>query len=120
MNSSFLRRWAIGSSAAGIVFLVGHGVALDSLYVACMIVLLLGLINAVLPYLISMMTFMRNMLTLGLATLIMNALALHILQTAGLGIHFASFDAMMLVAIMISTISWFATMTMDAPLQTKP
>jgi putative membrane protein len=119
MNLSFLRRWAIGSVAGAIVFLVGKGVSFDSLYAACMIALLLGAANAALPHLISMMTFMRTVLTLGLATLIVNALLLHILQQASLGIHFQSFDAMLLIAIMISTISWFSTMAMDTPLQTK-
>ncbi len=116
MTGSFLRRWALGSIASGIVFLAGGGVSFDTYYAAIMIALILGAANAAMPYIISMMTFMSTVLTLGLATLIANALLLNVLATAGLGIHFESFDRMLLIAIMISTIAWFSTMAMDRPL----
>ncbi len=115
MTRTFLRRWALGSIAAGIVFIVARGVAFDSMYAACIIALLVGLINAFLPYLISMMSYTQSVLTLGLATLIANALALNILQQAGLGIHFVSFDAMVLTATMISVIAWFSSLAIDMP-----
>lgn len=116
---SFLRRWVIGSVAAGVVFMVGQGIAFTSFYAACIIALMIGLLNAALPYIISMMTFMQSVLTLGLATLVVNALTLHILQEARLGVYFTSFDAMVLIAIMISTIAWFSTLAMDTSLHNK-
>ena len=119
MNVSFLRRWAIGFGAAGVVFVVGQGSTFVSLYAAFVIVLLIGLLNASLPYVLSMMTGMQNILTLGLTTLIINTFVLYILQEAHLGIRFASFNSLVLIAIMISTIAWFSTLAMDTSLQTK-
>lgn len=70
----FLLQWVVSSVAIVITAYLLPGVAVESLLAALVTALILGLVNAVIRPILILLTLPLNILTLGLFTLVINAL----------------------------------------------
>jgi putative membrane protein len=107
---SFLQRWLVTTigvlAAAGIV----DGVRADSMVALLATSLLLGILNAFLRPILLLLSLPLLILTLGLFTLVINALLLYFVANLVKGFYVADFWAAFKGAVLISIISVLATM----------
>ncbi len=102
----FTIRWLLGSLAAVIVFVASPQVQVSTLYHLSMLSILVGLTNAAVPQLSSMLSFSRTMLTVGLVTLAANAFLFHLLTRYNFGLAIASFQSLVVTALAVTALSW--------------
>ncbi len=119
MRMNFLIRWFIGSLTVLMVVLFSGSIWVESLYVACMIALIIGLVDACIPYLVGAFSFTTTILSVGLFLLLGNSFLLYLIQSLGMGFMTRSFNSMMLAAITISTIAWFSAIALESKLIIK-
>ncbi|MBN1326089.1 phage holin family protein [Candidatus Falkowbacteria bacterium] len=101
-----LLRWLINALAIlGIAYYI-PGITVSGFYAALLAALVLGIINALLRPILVILTLPVNILTLGLFTLIINALLFWLTSTIVKGFQVADFKAAFIGALLMWIISW--------------
>lgn len=102
----FLIRWA--AAAATLMGLAYYlpGVSVNSWYAAFVAALVIGLINAVIRPFITLLTLPVNILTLGLFSLVINALMLWLASSVVKGFDVAGFWPAFWASLILSLVGW--------------
>lgn len=108
---SWLLRWLVNTLALLLAAAVLKGVEVDSVLAGIVAAALLGLVNISVRPVLIILTLPVNLLTLGLFTLVINALMLMLVAWLVPGFHIAGFGAglaaALLLAIVSALVSWF-------------
>lgn len=99
-------RWLIYTLAIMLLAYVVPGISVRSFYAALIAALILGLVNAVIRPLLIILTLPVNILTLGLFTLVINALMLWFVASIVKGFDIRSFTAAFLGALILWVVGW--------------
>lgn len=83
------------------------GVKIDSYFTALIVVVILGIVNAVLKPILIIITLPINILTLGLFTFIINAFMIEVVATFVPGFSVASFWWALLFSLVLSIVNSF-------------
>lgn len=101
-----LLRWIINALVLlGIAYIV-PGFEVASFYSALVIVVILGLVNAIIRPILLLLTLPINILTLGLFTFVINALMLWFVSSVVEGFVVTGFGAAFIGALILSFASW--------------
>lgn len=101
-----LLRWLINALAIlGIAYYV-PGIGVSGFYAALIAALVLGIINALLRPILIILTLPVNILTLGLFTLVINALLFWLTSTIVKGFAVTDFRAAFIGALIMWLVSW--------------
>jgi putative membrane protein len=103
---SLLLRWILSAFSLMLVTYLVPGIAVANFYSALWAALVLGLINALVRPVLILLTLPVNILTLGLFTLIINALLFWLASSAVKGFNVAGFWPAFWGALVVSIISW--------------
>ena len=101
---SLLLRWFFNSVAIYLTTRIIHGVRIPDFTAAIVAALVLGIVNAFIRPLVLILTLPVNILTLGLFTLVVNALMLYIVA-AVTALSVTSFWSALVGALLIALIS---------------
>jgi len=101
-----LLRWLIGAISLMSVTYVVPGIKIQSFYTALIAALILGLINSLIKPVLILLTLPVNILTLGLFTLVINALLFWLAATIVKGFGVDGFWPAFWGALAMSVISW--------------
>ncbi len=101
---SFVLRWGFNSIAIYLTTRIIHGVRVPDFVAAIVSALVLGIVNAFIRPLVLILTLPVNILSLGLFTLVVNALMLYIVQ-AVTALQVTSFWSALVGALLIAIIS---------------
>ncbi len=104
MLGGFLLRWLFNAIAIYITTRVIPGIGVPDTAGVVIAALVLGLVNASIRWIVLILTLPINIVTLGLFTLVINALMLYVVQ-AFTSLRIASFGAAFLGALLIAIIS---------------
>jgi putative membrane protein len=111
--SKFLIRWGITAAAVAVAARIVPGIYVEEphrVWTVVLVALVLGLVNAFIRPLLSALSCGLIILTLGLFTLVINALMLWLaswimVELIGLGFHVDGFWSALLGALIISVVS---------------
>ncbi len=103
---SLLLRWLFSALSLMAVAYLVPGISVQSFYTALIAALVLGLINALIRPVLILLTLPVNILTLGLFTLIINALLFWLAATIVKGFGVAGFWPAFWGALTMSVVSW--------------
>lgn len=98
-------QWAVSAIAIGLAAYLIPGVSVDVLG-ALALAIVLGLINAFIKPVISLLTLPLNLVTLGLFSLVTNALFVMLADYLVPGFSVDGFISALLFAIVISLVNW--------------
>ena len=99
-------RWLINALAIlGIAYYL-PGIGVSGIYAALIAALILGIINAIIRPILILLTLPVNILTLGLFTLVINALLFWFASTIVKGFEVADFKAAFWGALIMWLVSW--------------
>lgn len=102
-----LLRWLFTALALlGITYII-RGIAVDNFYAALIAALVLGLVNALIRPIIMVLTLPFNIMTLGLFTLVINALMFWFASSIVKGFNVDGFGAAFLGALLMWVFNWF-------------
>lgn len=104
-----LARWLVSALTLMLVAYLVPGIAVSSFYAALVAALILGLINALIRPIIILLTLPINIVTIGLFTLVINALMFWLASTIVKGFTVSGFGAAFWGALVMWLISWAAT-----------
>ncbi|MGI5940007.1 MAG: phage holin family protein [Thermoleophilia bacterium] len=112
-----LTRWAITAAAVAVAAWLVPGIYVEEphrIWTVVLVALVLGLVNALIRPFVSVLTCGLTVLTLGLFTLVINALMLWLAswiaaEGLGLGFHVDGFWNALLGSIIISIVSFIAS-----------
>lgn len=107
---SLLLRWVFNASALLVIAYYVPGIHVSGFYTALMAALILGLINAMIRPLVILLTLPVNIVTLGLFTLVINALMFWLASTIVKGFYVAGFAPAFWGALIMWFVSWFFSM----------
>ncbi len=99
-------RWAISALAIFLVPYIVPGVVIRNFWTALVAALVIGLINAVIRPILVILTLPVNILTLGLFTLVINAILFWFASTIVKGFEVSGFTAAFLGALAYWLIAW--------------
>lgn len=102
-----LLRWAISAFAIFLVPYIVPGVTVRNFWTALVAALVIGLINIVIRPILVLLTLPVNILTLGLFTLVINAVLFWFTSTIVKGFEVSGFTAAFLGALAYWLIAWF-------------
>jgi len=102
-----LLRWLIATLAVLLTSYVLPGVTLTGFWTAVIVALVLGIINAVLKPILVILTLPINILTLGLFTLVINALLIMLASSFVDGFAVDGFWIALLFSIILSIFNFF-------------
>jgi putative membrane protein len=104
-----LLRWLI--NAATLILLATYlpGISVSGWYSALIAALVLGLVNALIRPLVVLLTLPANILTLGLFTLVINALLFWFVATLVKGFEVMGFWPAFFGALVMTVVSWIAS-----------
>lgn len=111
----FLAHWFVVAVALGATAWVLPGVHVDSAIALLVGSLMLGLVNALVRPLMTLLTLPLTVLTLGLFYLLVNGAAFALAAWIVPGFTVDSLGAATLGALLVSVVSWFAEQLMKAP-----
>jgi putative membrane protein len=97
-----------GLSVLAASYMFAPRIRVDSVEAALLFALVLGLGNAVLRPILLLLTLPLNLLTLGLFTLVVNAIVFWIATVAPVGVSVSGFDGAFLGALTVSVVSLLA------------
>ncbi len=100
-------RWLIATAAIILTSYVLPGVMLEGFWSAVIVALVLGIINAVIKPILVILTLPINILTLGLFTLVINALLIMLASSIVAGFSVDGFVTALLFSIILSLVSYF-------------
>ncbi|MBI5071638.1 phage holin family protein [Candidatus Falkowbacteria bacterium] len=103
---ALLFRWLIYAVAIMLLTYIVPGISVKNFYSALLAALVLGLVNAVIRPLIILLTLPVNILTLGLFTLVINALMLWFVASIVKGFDVKNFVAAFLGALVLWAVGW--------------
>ena len=103
-----LLRWLISAASVYLVAYIVPGVSIDNAWTALIAALVIGLINALVRPILLFLTLPINILTLGLFTLVINALMFWLASSVVKGFTVVDFRAAFLGALVYWLVSWFA------------
>lgn len=101
-----LLRWVLNALALLLVTRIVPGVTVDGFYSALVVALVLGIVNALIRPILIFLTLPINVLTLGLFTLVLNALLFWFVSTLVKGFHVSGFAAAFWGALVLWAVSW--------------
>ncbi len=101
-----LARWILNALALILVTYLVPGIHVDGFYAALIAALVLGIVNALIRPLLILLTLPITLLTLGLFTLVINALLLWFVSTVVRGFSVDGFGAAFLGALVLWIFSW--------------
>ena len=101
-----LLRWLIYAVAIMLLAYIVPGISVRNFYSALIAALILGLVNAVIRPLVILLTLPVNILTLGLFTLVINALMLWFVATIVKGFDVQNFTAAFFGALILLLVGW--------------
>jgi putative membrane protein len=99
-------RWLISALSVIVTAYVVPGVSVANFWTALVAALIIGLINALIRPLILLLTLPVNILTLGLFTLVINALMFWLASSIVKGFDVANFQAAFFGALVFWLVSW--------------
>lgn len=99
-------RWLIYAVAIMLLTYIVPGISVRNFYSALIAALVLGLVNAMIRPLLIILTLPVNVLTLGLFTLVINALMLWLVASIVKGFDVKNFVAAFLGALVLWAVSW--------------
>jgi len=102
----FFLRWSMNLLALVVAARLINGVRIQSIGMAIVAAGILGVVNAVIRPLVLLLTLPINLLTLGLFTLVINALMLQFVAYLAPGFIIETFRAAFWGAFIISIVSW--------------
>jgi putative membrane protein len=102
----FLLRWSINLLALVVAGSVIEGIKIEGIGMGILAAGILGVVNAVIRPVFLLLTLPINVLTLGLFTLVINAVMLQIVATIVPGLVIESFGAAFWGALIIGFTSW--------------
>ena len=105
---TLLLRWLISALTLLLLAYYLPGIGVTGFYAALITALVLGLINALIRPLIILLTLPINILTLGLFTLVINALLFWFVSTIVKGFEVAGFWPAFWGALILSLASWLS------------
>lgn len=115
-----LLRWAVNTLAILAVTKILPAFQVDSIWIALLAALLLGILNTFLRPILVVVTLPVNILTLGLFTLILNGLILQILDwILGDRMRIGGFWWAVLAALLISLITWLINIIIGGDKQAR-
>ena len=100
----FLLRWLINAIAIYVTTRLVPGITVPDTAGIIVAALVLGLVNATIRWVVLVLTLPLNIVTLGLFTLVVNALMLYVVQ-AVTSLRIASFGAAFIGALIIAVVS---------------
>lgn len=103
---SLLLRWVISAASVMAAAYVVPGVSVRSFWAALIAALIIGLVNALIRPLVLLLTLPVNVITLGLFTLVVNALMFWLASSIAKGFDVANFKAAFLGALVYWLVSW--------------
>lgn len=101
-----LVRWLIYAVAIMLLTYVVPGISVRNFYSALVAALILGLVNAIIRPLLLILTLPVNIITLGLFTLVVNALMLWLAASIVKGFDVRNFTAAFFGALILWAVSW--------------
>ncbi|MFZ2803994.1 MAG: phage holin family protein [Patescibacteria group bacterium] len=101
-------RWLISALAVMATAYIVPGISVANFWTALVAALVIGLINALIRPLILLLTLPINILTLGLFTLVINALLFWFASSIVKGFDVTTFTAAFLGALVYWLVSWVA------------
>jgi len=108
-----LLKWLVNAVAIMIAAQILSGVSIARFWTALILVVVLGLINAVIRPILILLTLPINILTLGLFTLVINALLVLLASAVLPGFAVVNFWQAMLFSILVSIFSSILSMLTD-------
>ncbi len=102
----FLLRWSVNLLALVIAGSLIEGIRIESIEMSILAAGVLGIVNAVLRPIVLFLTLPINILTLGLFTLVINAIMLEVVASLVPGLTIENFRSAFLGGLLISVISW--------------
>ena len=106
MYMRLLLRWLISALTLMLVAYYVPGIAVVTFYSALIAALILGLVNAIIRPLVVILTLPVNILTLGLFTLVINALMFWLASSVVKGFYVSGFMAAFWGALIMWLVSW--------------
>ncbi len=104
MLSAFLLRWLFNGIAIYVTTRLVPGITVPDTAGIIIAALVLGLVNATIRWVVLVLTLPLNIVTLGLFTLVVNALMLYVVQ-AFTSLRITSFGAAFIGALIIAIVS---------------
>jgi putative membrane protein len=108
-----LIKWLVNAVAIMIAAQILSGVSIARFWTALILVVVLGLINAVIRPILILLTLPINILTLGLFTLVINALLVLLASVMISGFVVTSFWQALLFSVLVSVFSYVLSMLTD-------
>jgi len=90
-----------------------HGVHVASFQAAILVALILGIVNAVLRPILFILTLPAVILTLGLFTLVINAITFYLVASLRIGLSVDGFWSAFLGALLLSIVSFILSVLVD-------
>ena len=106
----FLIHWLVVAIALWVAAYIVPGVEVSSWTALAVAAIVLGLVNAVVRPILTILTLPITIVTLGLFYLVVNGLAFALAAWLVPGFHVASFGWAILGALVVSLVSWFLGM----------
>lgn len=104
---SIFLRWLISAASVYAAAYIVPGVRVANAWTAFIAALVIGLVNALVRPILLLLTLPVNILTLGLFTLVINALMFWLASTVVKGFDVVDFRAAFLGALVFWLVSWF-------------
>jgi putative membrane protein len=104
---NLLIRWLLATVAIILTSYLLPGVVLAGFWTAVLVALVIGIINAVIKPILLILTLPINILSLGLFTLVINALLILLASKIVDGFSIASFWTALLFSIILSIVNFF-------------
>ncbi|HET8575093.1 MAG TPA: phage holin family protein [Candidatus Paceibacterota bacterium] len=101
-----LAKWLIAALALLLASALVPGITISSLYVALVVALVLGFLNAIVRPVLILLTLPINILTLGLFTLVLNGLIFWFVASFVQGFEVHGFFTAIVGALFVSVVSW--------------
>lgn len=101
-------RWLINAAALMVIAYYLPGIVVSGFYAALIAALVLGLVNALIRPILVVLTLPINILTLGLFTLVINALMFWFAASIVKGFYVAGFMPAFWGALIMAVVSWLA------------
>jgi putative membrane protein len=102
----FLLRWSMNLLALMVAASIIKGIRIESVGMGILAAGILGVVNAVIRPLVLLLTLPITILTLGLFTLVINAVMLQIVASLVPGFTIETFSAALVGALIVSLVSW--------------
>lgn len=115
-----LARWLITALALLAAAYLVPGIEVSGFYIALIVALVLGLVNAVIRPVLLLLTLPINILTLGLFTLVINGLLFWFVASFIQGFSVSGFWSAVVGALVVSVLSWIGSRFLVSATESRP